>query len=151
MGDLMQSWFKKRMHLLVKGAYDFVDVRDVAHGHILACDRGRTGEVYILSGWQIKVFELKKLVQDNLGHRVVSFTIPIPVAKFAARFMPFYYRLTKKTPKFTKYSLETLQSNSDVSNQKARRELGFNPRKLAITVKDTVAWFLRRKQKSGIR
>ena len=136
---------------MVKGAYDFVDVRDVAHGHILACDRGRTGEVYILSGWQIKVFELKKLVQDNLGHRIVSFTIPIPVAKFAARFMPFYYRLTNKTPKFTKYSLETLQSNSDVSNKKARQELGFKPRKLSVTVKDTVAWFLRRKQKSGIR
>ena len=151
MGDLMQSWFKKRMHLLVKGAYDFVDVRDVAQGHILACDRGRTGEVYILSGWQIKVFELKKLVQDTLGRKIVSFTVPISIAKFATRFMPFYYRLTKKTPKFTKYSLETLQSNSDVSNMKARRELGFNPRKLTLTVKDTVAWFLLRKQKTKIQ
>jgi len=151
MGDLVQSWFKKKLHLLVKGAYDFVDVRDVAHGHILACDRGRTGEVYILSGWQIKVFELKKLVQDTLGRKIITLTIPNPLAKFAAGFMPLFYRLTNKTPKFTKYSLETLHSNSDVSNQKARRELGFNPRKLTITIKDTVAWFLHRKQKTRIQ
>lgn len=151
MGDLVQSWFRKRIHLLVKGAYDFVDVRDVARGHILACDRGRTGEVYILSGWQIKVFELKKLVQGVLGRRIVSLTIPMPLAKITAWFMPLYYRLSKKTPKFTKYSLETLQSNSDVSNQKARRELGYKPRKLVVTVKDTVLWLVKKKQKASIR
>jgi dihydroflavonol-4-reductase len=151
MGDLLQSWFRRKMHFLVKGAYDFVDVRDVARGHILACDNGRTGEVYILSGWQIKVFELKKLVQGSLGRRIVTFTIPMSVAKIAARFMPLFYRLTKKTPKFTEYSLATLQSNSDVSNQKARRELGYKPRDLAVTVKDTVLWLIHKKQKTGVQ
>ncbi|MDO9546038.1 MAG: SDR family oxidoreductase [Pelolinea sp.] len=151
MGDLLQSWFRRKIHMLVKGEYDFVDVRDVAHGHILACDRGRTGEVYILSGRQIKVFELKKLVQESIGRRIVSFTIPMFVAKIAARAMPLYYRLTKKIPKFTEYSLETLQSNSDVSSGKARRELGYKPRKLAVTIKDTVLWLLLKKQKANSR
>ena len=150
MGDLIKDWLKRGLHFLVKGAYDFVDVRDVAHGQILACDRGRTGEVYILSGWQIKVFELKKLVQDTIGRPIVSFTIPFSLAKITAWFMPFFYRLTKITPRFTKYSLETLQSNSDVSNSKARTELGYQPRKLSETIKDTVFWLLNKKQKTGV-
>jgi len=148
MGDLLMDWLRRKIHFLVKGAYDFVDVRDVARGHVLACDRGRTGEVYILSGWQIKVLELKKLVQDVLGYRIVSVTIPMRIAKIGAKIMPLYYRLTKKTPKFTDYSLETLQSNSNVSSKKSKRELGYNPRDLATTIKDTVRWLVQKKERA---
>ena len=150
MGDLLMGWLRRKLHFLVKGAYDFVDVRDVARGHILACDRGPTGEVYILSGWQIKVLELKKLVQDALGQRIVSVTVPMWMAKMGAKIMPLYYRLTKKTPKFTDYSLETLQSNSNVSCGKAKRELGYNPRDLTVTIKDTVRWLIQKKERAGI-
>jgi len=151
MGDLIKDWLRKKLHFLVKGAYDFVDVRDVAHGHILACERGRTGEVYILSGWQIKVFELKQLVQNVLGERIAAITLPLWVAKFGAKFTPFFSRLTRRKPRFTDYSLETLQSNSDVSNQKAQDELGYSPRSLKSTIQDTVTWFLKRKSKAGIK
>jgi dihydroflavonol-4-reductase len=150
MGDLLMNWLRRKLHFLVEGAYDFVDVRDVARGHILACDRGQTGEVYILSGWQIKVLELKKLVQDVLGQRIVSVTVPMWMAKMGAKIMPLYYRLTKKTPKFTDYSLETLQSNSNVSCGKAKRELGYNPRDLTVTIKDTVRWLIQKKERAGI-
>jgi len=150
MGDLLTSWLRRKLHFMVKGAYDFVDVRDVACGHILACDRGQAGEVYILSGWQIKVLELKKLVQDALGHRIVSVTIPMWMAKIGAKIMPLYYRLTKKTPKFTDYSLETLQSNSNVCCGKANRELGYKPRDLGMTIKDTVRWLVQKKERASI-
>jgi dihydroflavonol-4-reductase len=151
MGDLLMDWLQKKLHFLVKGAYDFVDVRDIARGHILACDRGQTGEVYILSGWQIKVLELKKLVQDALGQRIVAVTVPMWMAKIGAKIMPLYYRLTKKTPKFTDYSLETLEGNSSVSCGKAKRELGYNPRDLTTTIKDTIRWLVQKKERAGIR
>jgi len=151
MGDLLMDWLQKKLHFLVKGSYDFVDVRDVARGHILACDRGLKGELYILSGWQIKVIELKKLVQEALGQRIVAVTVPFWMAKIGAKVMPLYYRLTKKTPKFTDYSLETLQSNSNVSCGKAKRELGYNPRDLATTIKDTVRWLMQKKERVGTR
>ena len=151
MGDLLMDWLRRRLHFLVKGAYDFVDVRDVARGHILACDRGKSGEVYILSGWQIKVLELKKLVQEALGRRIVSITVPIWMAKIGAKITPLYYRLTKKRPRFTDYSLETLQSNSDVSCKKAKQDLGYKPRNLATTIKDTVMWLARKKERASIR
>ncbi len=142
MGDLIVDWLRKKLNFLVRGAYDFVDVRDVARGMILSCKRGRSGEVYILSGWQIKVLELKQLVQNALGKRITSITIPMWMAKFGAKFMPLYYKITRRRPRFTDYSLETLQSNSLVSHDKAQRELGYQPRDLNITVRDTVEWLL---------
>lgn len=143
MGDLIKDWLRKKLNFLVKGAYDFVDVRDVVQGQILACERGRSGEVYILSGWQIKVLELKQLVQNVIGKRISTITLPMWLAKFGAKFMPFYYKITRRRPRFTDYSLETLQSNSDVSSDKAQTELGYKPRELKITIKDTVDWLLR--------
>ena len=151
MGDLILDWLRKKLHFLVKGAYDFVDVRDVAHGHILAGEQGRKGEVYILSGRQVKVLELKRLVQSVLGKKIVSIITPMWLAKIAAKVTPFYYRLMKKRPQFTDYSLETLQSNSDVCCGKAKRELGYNPRSMAATIKDTVTWLMRRKERADIQ
>jgi len=142
MGDLIKDWLRKRLNFLVEGAYDFVDVRDVAQGHILACERGRSGEVYILSGWQIKVLELKQLVQDALGKRIATITLPLWMAKLGAKGMPLFYKITRRRPRFTDYSLETLQSNSKVSSHKAQKELGYKPRSLKATISDTVNWLM---------
>jgi len=142
MGDLILDWLRKRFNFLVRGAYDFVDVRDVAQGMILACERGRRGEVYILSGWHIKVLELKLLVQEELGNRITSITLPMWMAKFGAKLMPMFYKFTKHRPRFTDYSLDTLQSNSQVSREKAHKELGYTPRSLKSTIRDTVNWLL---------
>ena len=151
MGDLLRNFMRPKPHLMIEGAYDFVDVRDAARGHILACERGLKGEVYILSGWQIKIFQLKQMVQDVLGRRTATIHIPNWLAKFTAIFTPFFYRLTRQTPKFTGYSIETVQGNSDISCQKARRELGYNPRMMVTTVSDTVKWWLKREKKAPIR
>ena len=66
--------------------------------------------------------------------------VPFSLALFGAPFCEFYYNLMGKTPLFTRYSLNTLKTNSNFSNLKARNELGFHPRELEITVKDTVDW-----------
>jgi dihydroflavonol-4-reductase len=150
MGSLLRTWLLKRPHLLIKGAYDFVDVRDVARGQILACQRGRTGEVYILSGSQIRIFELRRMVQDFMGKHTPTITIPVWLAKFGSLFTPLYYRLSKKPPKFTEYSIKTVQSNSDISCKKAKKELGYHPREMIATVADTIRWWLAKESKKHI-
>ena len=72
------------------------------------------------------------------------------MAKFASLFTPLYYKLTRQVPKFTGYSLETVQSNSDISNQKAKKELGYNPRDLVTTIGDTVRWWLAKEERNHI-
>ncbi len=150
MGDMLRRWLRKRPHFMIEGAYDFVDVRDVARGQILACEKGRTGEVYILSGWQVKVMQLKKMVQDTIGKHSININIPMWIAKFSTNFTPLFYKITRRIPKFTKYSLETLHSNSDISSQKAKQELGYKPREMLATIADTVQWWLKKEGKNQV-
>lgn len=141
MGNLVKGWMHRGLHLLVDGMYDFVDVRDVARGHILAMEKGRSGEVYILSGQRIRLAEIKELVQQHADSRSPGIQIPMPLALFFTIFTPFWYKLTHATPRFTRYSLETVMSNSFISSAKAIRELGYTARSMGETIGDTVRWW----------
>lgn len=142
MGRLFLDWMGSQVNFLVKGAYDFVDVRDVAEGQILASERGRAGESYILSGQKITLTEILRQIQKALGVTKYGIALPAQLAHFAAGFAPLYCRVFGKKPRFTKYSLETVMGNSTISNDKARRELGFKPRPLSQSIHDTVLWLL---------
>jgi len=130
----------------VDGAYDFVDVRDVAEGLISAAESGRRGESYILSGQKISVRYLLESVREVTGKNFFQMKVPFDIAKFAAMFTPMYYRLAHATPRFTPYSLEVLQSNSNISHAKATKELGYHPRSLQESIQDAVNWFLERRK-----
>jgi dihydroflavonol-4-reductase len=145
MGQLILDCVEQKPMLYVDGAYDFVDVRDVAQGLILAGQKGRSGESYILSGERIEVLDIIRIVQEVLGKRLFSLKIPLHLARLTAKFMPFYYRLTHIKPRFTSYSLATLASNSLISHAKAHLELGYLPRPLRESLGDTVKWFLKYK------
>jgi dihydroflavonol-4-reductase len=140
MGQLILDAMQTRRQLYVEGAYDFVDVRDVAEGLIQTSEKGRRGESYILSGEQITVDWLISTVQCLAGAPARLLKIPMGLARFVARFTPPYYQLTRKRPRFTPYALETVISNSVISNNKARRELSYAPRPLTETLSDTVRW-----------
>lgn len=142
MGELILSWMQKRVNFLVEGSFDFVDVRDVAQGHILVRDHGKTGETYILGGERIELTLLHKLVQKVTKRDTPSITFPLPIAKIVAPIAELYYKITKTTPRFTRYSLETVFSNSDISSEKANKELGYQPRSLGQSVADTVNWWM---------
>lgn len=141
MGQLILDSMQDRPQLYVDGAYDFVDVRDVARGMIQAAQGGRRGEHYLLSGERVSVEWLICTVKRIAGLPSRLLKIPMGLARFAANFTPPYYRLTRTCPRFTHYALETVTSNSEISNAKARRELGYAPRPLSDTLADTVRWF----------
>lgn len=145
MGQLILDCVEQKPMLYVDGAYDFVDVRDVAQGLILAGEKGKTGESYILSGERISVPEILKIVQEILGKRLFSLKIPFSLARFTAKLTPIYYRLVHAKPRFTSYSLATITSNSFISHAKAHLELGYRPRPLRESLYDTVKWFLKHK------
>ncbi len=150
MGQLILDCVEQKPMLYVDGAYDFVDVRDVAQGLILAGEKGRCGESYILSGERIAVLDIIKIVQEILGKRLFSLKIPMRLAHLTANLTPLYYRLTHIKPRFTSYSLATITSNSFISHAKAHLELGYLPRPLRESLNDTVKWYLKYKLLSKI-
>jgi dihydroflavonol-4-reductase len=146
MGAVIHDAAVAKPTLYVDGAYDFVDVRDVADGLISAAENGKRGESYILSGQKISVRYLLETVREITGRNFFQMKIPFDLAKFAALFTPMYYRMANATPRFTPYSLEVLQSNSNISHAKATKELGYHPRSLQESIRDAVKWFLERRK-----
>ncbi len=146
MGAVIHGAAVAKPTLYVDGAYDFVDVRDVANGLIAAAEHGKRGESYILSGQKITVRYLLETVREITGKHFFQMKIPFDLAKFAAIFTPMYYRFANETPRFTPYSLDVLQSNSNISHAKATRELGYKPRPIFDSIRDAVKWFLERRK-----
>ena len=136
----MRKWSRPCWHLTINGHFDFVDVRDVARGMVLAAEHGRKGETYILRGDRISIARLLKMVREVTGKTGVDFLVPFKLALFGASFATVHSRLWKTRVQFTRYALETLASNSEICGEKAARELGYSPRPMKETIADTVRW-----------
>ena len=140
MGALIKTFADSRVNLIVNGAYDFVDVRDVAKGMILAAKKGRRGEIYILSGRRVSLRRLSKMSGQAVSKRSLAVAIPMKLALFASRYLQHLYRWFKRTPKFTPYSLKTVVENSHFCRAKAETELGYRARPLEETIGDYLSW-----------
>ena len=134
----------------VEGGYDFVDVRDVASGVIAATEKGKKGECYILSNRYIPVRELLGTLARVTGGKKINTVLPLWFAKLTAPLAELYYKIRHESPLFTRYTLYTLTSNARFTYEKARRDLGYKPRDISATVKDTVA-FLTKERKNLFR
>lgn len=153
MGQLILDFMRKKLKAYMDGAYDFADVRDVAHGMHLAGKNGRSGETYILSGEQVSVGALMKMLQEITGVKAPSYKVPSWLARTAGAIAPLYYKLIRSKPLFTTYSVDVLASNSMVTSQKARTELGYCTRPARESIADAVHWFVNnlRMQLAGVR
>jgi dihydroflavonol-4-reductase len=140
-GQMILDFDSGYLKSYVSGAYDFVDVRDVANGLILAAEKGKSGRHYILSGAQVHVSELMQELATDIDKPAPTYRIPASVARCAGVLASIYYRLVKRKPVFTAYSIDVLASNSIVSSARARQELGFTSRPWQESIRDQVAWF----------
>jgi dihydroflavonol-4-reductase len=140
MGEMILDYSSGKYKYYVDGAYNFVDVRDIANGIYLAMTKGKRGEEYILAGNKITVEELFKIISEITDIEEPKFKINTSFAKFLAPFALLYYRISKKVPIFTPYSLAVLESNADISSKKAEEELGYTYRSTKESVVDIVRW-----------
>lgn len=145
-GRAIRLYMRPGIKFIVEGAYDFVDVRDVAQGTIAAAQKGRRGETYILSGERMKLGEVVKVVGEAAGTWRVPVQVPLGLAYFAADLLPLYSRISGQTPFFTRYSLNAVSSNSRISHAKASRELGFTARPAVTAIQEAVGWFQAREE-----
>lgn len=140
--QFMLMYLHRTIPMGVVGGYDFVDVRDVADGIIAAAEKGRSGECYILSGRYVTVAELMECMRIALGRKTKKGCCPVWIARAAAPAAELIARITKTRPIFTAYSLKTIQSNGHFTHDKATMELGYHPRDIKDTVKDTMDYLV---------
>ncbi len=148
--QMVINYLNGNLTACVEGGYDFVDVRDVADGVISAAKNGKKGECYILSNRYIPVRELLNTLSRVTGGKKITTVLPLWFAKLTAPIAEFYYKIRHESPLFTRYTLYTLTSNARFTCEKAKRDLGYHPRDISMTIKDTVA-FLTRERKNVLR
>jgi dihydroflavonol-4-reductase len=129
-----------RMPVTMEGGYHWVDVRDVAEGAILAGEKGKTGEAYIVDGERVTTMQIAEFVASCAGVRPPIAVVPLKLAAPFARLAPLYERVTGKDAMFSPYSVHTLSAPNHVSSDKARSELGYAPRPVRIAFEDAWKW-----------
>ena len=140
LSQLIIDYLNNRLTAIVKGGYDFVDVRDVADGILKAIEKGRVGECYILSNRYFEIKEIINLLHEVTNHKPIKTILPNWFAKLTAPIAELYYKILKQPPLYTSYSIYTLSTNSHFSHEKATKEIDYNPRDMKETLKDTVDW-----------
>jgi dihydroflavonol-4-reductase len=143
MGKVLLDLVHRRLPALVSGGFDWVDVRDVSRGAIAAERVGRTGERYLLSGTWTTLADLARLVERASGVRAPRWTVPAGVAEIGAGLVALAARALGRKPFVTAEAVRVLQHHRNVSCERARRELGYAPRPLEATIRDTLEWFER--------
>jgi dihydroflavonol-4-reductase len=144
MGELVLQCSRGKLPAYVDGAYNFVDVRDVANGMAAAAAEGAPGAGYILAGHNVTVWELLKTVETVTGTPAPRLHLPIGLVRAVSPLIPPYYWITRQRPLFTTYSLEVISSGCTMTNEKAERELGYTARPFLETIQDAVRWFRER-------
>ena len=126
---------------LVRGGYDWVDVRDVVAGAMQAAHLGRSGSRYILSGHWRSLRELARDTAKVTGKSTPCFVVPIWLAELFQPLMARLAQINGSQPIYTKAMLNALRSNRQISHAHATCDLGYAPRPFEQTLKDTLNWF----------
>lgn len=137
---LLLAMFTGRIPAIVRGGFDWVDVRDVAAGLIAAGEKGRTGENYLLSGHHQTLRQLSEIAERVSGTPRPKLELPMWMARLTAPFATMSSRRTNDPLSFTTESLRALRFGSTVSCAKATAELGYQPRSTEQSVADLYAW-----------
>jgi dihydroflavonol-4-reductase len=142
LGQALIKIHENKLPMLISGGYNWVDVRDIATAAIQSIESGRKGEKYILSGNYCSLKELSGLIRKISGKKTPQFIAPIFLAQLASPFYQIYYSITNKKPIYTWQSLKLLiNAPKKISFEKAKNELGYNPRPLEQTLRDTLTWY----------
>lgn len=142
LGQALIKIYQNKLPMLVEGGYDFIDVRDVVNAALQAAEKEHDSERYIISGNWLSLKELSATINKVTGKKTPRMVVPAFMAKIGLPFIHAFASITKTHPLYTAESLDILKySNGNISNEKAKNELGLNPRPIEESLKDIFEWF----------
>jgi dihydroflavonol-4-reductase len=141
-GSVLLDLARGQLPGFVQGGCDFVDVRDVAVGMIAAQQRAPSGSLYLLGGEYLPMPTVAQWVAEVSGKPAPRLIVPLGLAKALAPWAVKWSTWVGARPRFTPDSIEAILSNPMISHTKAERELGYHPRPLQESLRETLAWLL---------
>lgn len=127
-GKEIKRNFKRKICFYFHGGYNFVDVLDVTKAIINGYIMCKTSS-FIISGEYVSLYQMYKMIYNQMGKKVLMIKIPIYLIKFACLILPKY-----------KVMIKALLTEHNFANQKMIEELKVNPTPINNTLENTITW-----------
>jgi dihydroflavonol-4-reductase len=142
-GQIIVDFLNRRMPAYIDTGLNLIDVDDVAWGHLLAADRGKVGERYILGHRNLTLKQIFSILAEITK-------IPAPRVRLPYRLiLPLAYanqwlsnRITKKPPRIPLEGVKMARRHMFFDSSKAIRELGLPQSPIEQALERAVTWFI---------
>jgi dihydroflavonol-4-reductase len=140
-GKIVLDFLNGAMPAFIDTGLNVVDVRDTAEGHLLALDRGRSGERYILGSENMTLAQILETLAKITGRKAPTTQIPYALAYCAGACSTAWAGVTGKPPRVPLDAVRMAKKKMWVTSEKAQRELGFRPGPAERALARAVEWF----------
>ncbi len=140
-GKIIVDFVRGAIPAYVDTGLNVVDVRDVACGHLAACERGAPGERYILGAENLTLQQILAALAGILERKAPSVQIPYAVAFAAGVASTAWAGVTGKEPRAPLDAVRMSRKKMWVRHDKAARALGYSPGAAADALHRAVVWF----------
>ena len=144
-GKIIVDFLANRLPAFVDTGLNLVDARDVAQGHILAADKGKPGERYILGCEDLTLEQILQRLAKIANKPAPKVKLPYMVAYAAGVISTGFANITGKEPMAPLEGVRMARKKMFVTHAKATRELGFQPGSVDKALERAIHWF----QESG--
>jgi dihydroflavonol-4-reductase len=140
-GQIIVDFLRRRIPAYVDTGLNLIDVRDVATGHLLAAERGRVGEKYILGHRNLTLKAILDLLAEITGLPAPKVRLPHWIPLTAAALDTGLARLLGRTPNVPLESVRMARYKMFFDSGKAVRELGLPQSPVEEALRRAVEWF----------
>ena len=142
-GSMIVHFINRRMKAYVEMPQNLVHVGDVADGHVQALERGRTGHRYILGGDDLDMRSVVRILAEITGIPAPRIVLPQKLFRVLAVAEDWLARsVFPHEPLFPLEAALHARDSERFCTDKARKELGFQPRPAEVVLRRAVAWFV---------
>jgi dihydroflavonol-4-reductase len=140
-GRIILDFLQGKMPAYVDTGLNVAAVEDVAAGHLLAAEKGRIGERYILGARNMTLKQILNALAAITGRPAPRVRLPHAIALAAGYADEFYSRLTGREPQIPVEGVKMSRHKMFVESDKAARELGYKPGKVEAALERAVRWY----------
>ncbi|MGH9693843.1 MAG: hopanoid-associated sugar epimerase [Bryobacteraceae bacterium] len=140
-GKIIVDFLRNKLPAFVDTGLNLMDARDTAIGHLLAAEKGRSGERYILGGENLTLEQILGRLSALSGQPAPTIKIPYSIAYAAGAITTALAQVTGRPPLAPLEGVKMARTKMFVTNDKAARELGFAPRPVEGALKRAIDWF----------
>lgn len=140
-GRIVLDTLCDRMPAYVNTGLNVAHADDIARGHLLAYDHGKSGERYILGGENMTLLQILQAIDGIRGKRTKRLNLPVKLVLPVAWLMEKMAMVTNVEPRATVDGVRMAEKKMFYSSDKAARELGYQYRPAEEAFEDATNWF----------